>query len=84
MSGPETANETGCSRAYWTIASSPETAPLPPAEHHQELVEAHPAAEETIAANIDRDIFLPFHPGVVGYYRDIGVDIPRELASSDG
>jgi TRAP transporter TAXI family solute receptor len=50
-------------------------------EHHQELVEAHPAAKETIAANVDRDTFLPFHPGAVRYYREIGVDIPAALAA---
>jgi uncharacterized protein len=50
-------------------------------EHHQELVEAHPAAKETIAANVDRDTFLPFHPGAVRYYREIGVAIPAALAT---
>jgi uncharacterized protein len=52
-------------------------------EHHQELVDAHPAAKETIPANVDRDTFLPFHPGAVRYYREIGVDIPATLARSD-
>ena len=49
-------------------------------EHHQELVDAHPAAKETLAANVDRDTFLPFHPGAVQYYREIGVDMPAALA----
>jgi uncharacterized protein len=48
-------------------------------EHRQELVEAHPAAKETIAASVNRDTFLPFHPGAVRYYREIGVDIPAAL-----
>jgi TRAP transporter TAXI family solute receptor len=51
-------------------------------EHHQELVDAHPAAKETIPANVDRDTFLPFHPGAVRYYREIGVDIPAALAGT--
>jgi uncharacterized protein len=50
-------------------------------EHHQDLVDAHPAAKETIPANVDRDTFLPFHPGAVRYYREIGVDIPATLAA---
>jgi uncharacterized protein len=52
-------------------------------EHHQELVDAHPAAKETVPANVDRDTFLPFDPGAVRYYREIGVDIPAALAGSD-
>jgi TRAP transporter TAXI family solute receptor len=50
-------------------------------EHHQDLVDAHPAAKETVPANVDRDTFLPFHPGAVRYYREIGVDIPAALAA---
>lgn len=50
-------------------------------EHHQELVDIHPAAKETIPANVDRNTFLPFHPGAVRYYREIGVNIPAPLAA---
>jgi TRAP transporter TAXI family solute receptor len=50
-------------------------------EHHQDLVDAYPAAKDTIPANVDRDTFLPFHPGAVRYYREIGVDIPAALAA---
>jgi uncharacterized protein len=50
-------------------------------EHHQDLVDAHPAAKETLPANVDRDTFLPFHPGAVRYYREIGVAIPTALAA---
>jgi TRAP transporter TAXI family solute receptor len=44
-------------------------------EHQQELVSAHPAAKETVPANLDRDTFLPLHPGAARYYREIGVAI---------
>jgi TRAP-type uncharacterized transport system substrate-binding protein len=27
-----------------------------------------------------KDTFLPFHPGAVRYYREIGIKIPDELA----
>jgi uncharacterized protein len=52
-------------------------------EHRQELESFHPAAKETLPANVDRDTFLPFHPGAVRYYREVGVDIPATLARSD-
>jgi TRAP transporter TAXI family solute receptor len=51
-------------------------------EHHQDLVDAHPAAKETVPANVDRDTFLPFHPGALRYYHEIGVKMP-DLAALD-
>ena len=48
-------------------------------DHHQELVSAHPAAKETVPANLDRDTFLPLHPGAARYYREIGVAIPPAI-----
>jgi TRAP transporter TAXI family solute receptor len=42
-------------------------------EHHDELVAIHPAARETVPGNIDRDTFLPLHPGAERYYREHGV-----------
>jgi len=38
-------------------------------EKHKELVKAHPAAKETVAANITRNSTLPVHPGAARYYR---------------
>ncbi len=49
-------------------------------DKHAQLVWGHPAAKETIPANIDRDTFLPIHPGAVRYYREIGIDVPAVLA----
>jgi uncharacterized protein len=48
-------------------------------DKHTELVKAHSAAKETIPANINRDTFLPVHPGALRYYREIGVDVPAVL-----
>ena len=45
-----------------------------------QLVKAHSAAGETIPANINRDTFLPIHPGALRYYREIGIDVPAALA----
>jgi len=48
-------------------------------EHPQEMVSIHPLAKETVPANLDRDTFLPLHPGAALYYREIGVGIPAQL-----
>jgi uncharacterized protein len=49
-------------------------------DKHAQLVKAHSAAGETIPANINRDTFLPIHPGALRYYREIGIDVPAVLA----
>ena len=37
-----------------------------------ELSHEHAAAAATVPANIDRNSFLPLHPGAIRYYRQIG------------
>ncbi|MBI1207377.1 MAG: TAXI family TRAP transporter solute-binding subunit [Azospirillum sp.] len=37
-------------------------------DHHDELVQAHPAAAATIPANFVRNGFLPYHPGAMRWY----------------
>jgi uncharacterized protein len=49
-------------------------------DKHAELVQRHSAARETIPRNINRDTFLPIHPGAVRYYRELGIDLPAVLA----
>ena len=41
-------------------------------ENHEEMMEAHAAAAATVPANIDRNSFLPLHPGAIRYYRQMG------------
>ncbi len=41
-------------------------------ENHEEMTEAHAAAAATVPANVDRNSFLPLHPGAIRYYRRIG------------
>jgi len=36
--------------------------------NHQELVQDHPAAAETVPANFVHNTFLPYHPGASRYY----------------
>ena len=51
--------------------------------NHDRLVQAYPAARESVAANVNRNTFLPYHPGAVRYYREIGVEIPAALAPTN-
>jgi uncharacterized protein len=41
-------------------------------ENQEEMLEANAAAAATVPANIDRNFFLPLHPGAIRYYRQIG------------
>jgi TRAP transporter TAXI family solute receptor len=41
-------------------------------ENQDEMIAVHPAAAETIPANLDRNSFIPLHPGAIRYYRQIG------------
>jgi TRAP transporter TAXI family solute receptor len=43
------------------------------------LVKGHAAAVETLAANWNRNTFLPFHPGAVKYFTEKGIQIPANL-----
>jgi hypothetical protein len=52
-------------------------------ENRERLIAAYPSAKETLAANISRNSFLPFHPGAMRYYREIGVAIPDNLAKTE-
>jgi TRAP transporter TAXI family solute receptor len=47
--------------------------------NHDRMVAVHPAARESVVANLKRDEFLPYHPGAVRYYREIGVEVPAGL-----
>jgi TRAP transporter TAXI family solute receptor len=50
-------------------------------ENRERLIATSPSARETLAANISRNTVLPFHPGAVRYYREIGVALPDKLVS---
>jgi uncharacterized protein len=45
-------------------------------EGQPEFLKDHPSASETIPQNVDKNTFLPFHPGAVRYYREIGINVP--------
>jgi TRAP transporter TAXI family solute receptor len=52
-------------------------------ENQPRLLKAHSAASETLPQNVDKDTFLPFHPGAVRYYREIGISIPDALVGTN-
>ena len=41
-------------------------------EKNEEMMEVHAAAAATVPANVERNTFLPLHPGAIRYYRQIG------------
>jgi TRAP transporter TAXI family solute receptor len=52
-------------------------------ENQPRLMEATLTARDTVPKNVDKDTFLPFHPGAIRYYREIGLEIPHALAPTD-
>jgi TRAP transporter TAXI family solute receptor len=52
-------------------------------ENQPRLAKATSAASDTIPQNAVKDTFLPFHPGAVRYYREIGIGIPESLATTN-
>jgi uncharacterized protein len=52
-------------------------------ENQPRLMKASPVASETIPQNVVKDSFLPFHPGAVRYYREIGINIPEALVPTN-
>lgn len=52
-------------------------------ENQPRLLKAHSAASETIPQNVVKNTFLPFHPGAIRYYREIGIKIPEALVPAD-
>jgi TRAP transporter TAXI family solute receptor len=51
-------------------------------ENQPRLLKAHSVASDTLPQNAVKNTFLPFHPGAVRYYREIGVSIPETLAAA--
>lgn len=48
-------------------------------ENNERMIQIHATAAETLAENWEKNTFLPFHPGAIRYYEEIGIDIPEEL-----
>jgi TRAP transporter TAXI family solute receptor len=52
-------------------------------ENQPRLLKATSAATDTLPQNVVKNTFLPFHPGAVRYYREIGISIPDSLVPSN-
>ncbi len=52
-------------------------------DNQPRLVSSTDSAKETVPQNVLKDTFLPFHPGAVRYYREIGINIPDSLAATN-
>jgi TRAP transporter TAXI family solute receptor len=52
-------------------------------ENQPRLVKAASAANGTLPQNAVKNTFLPFHPGAVRYYREVGVKIPDSLVPTN-
>jgi uncharacterized protein len=52
-------------------------------ENQRDLVRSSPVFAETVVQNVDKNTFLPFHPGAVRYYREIGIKIPDALVPTN-
>jgi uncharacterized protein len=52
-------------------------------ENQPRLVKATSTAGDTLPQNVVKDTFLPFHPGAVRYYREIGINIPDSLVPTN-
>jgi uncharacterized protein len=52
-------------------------------ENQPRLVKVAPAASDTLPQNVVKNAFLPFHPGAVRYYREIGIKIPDALVPTN-
>ena len=52
-------------------------------DNQPRLVKVFSGASETVPRNADKNTFLPFHPGAVRYYREIGINIPDSLVPTN-
>jgi uncharacterized protein len=52
-------------------------------ENQPRLLKATSAARDTLPQNVVKNTFLPFHPGAVRYYREIGISLPDSLSVSN-
>src|SRR5690606_5048021 len=48
-------------------------------ENNDRMLQIHATASESTAENVDKNTFLPYHPGAVRYFDEVGVEIPDEL-----
>jgi uncharacterized protein len=47
-------------------------------EKHEDLIAVDPSAKETLVENVKYST-IPYHPGAVKYYKEVGIEIPEHL-----
>jgi len=47
--------------------------------NHDQMVQIHKAAEETVPENYDKNDIIPWHPGAVTWFEENGYEIPDDL-----
>jgi TRAP transporter TAXI family solute receptor len=73
--------------ALWNFAVANESMPESLAyeitklvmESNDRMVTIHGTAKETVPGNVDKNSFLPYHPGAIRYFEETGVTIPDNL-----
>ncbi|ALA20370.1 MULTISPECIES: TAXI family TRAP transporter solute-binding subunit [unclassified Chelatococcus] len=48
-------------------------------ENNDRMKQIHSTASETVPGHVDRNSFLPYHPGAVRYFEEKGIQIPDNL-----
>ncbi|MCM3714576.1 TAXI family TRAP transporter solute-binding subunit [Alkalihalobacillus oceani] len=51
-------------------------------EKHEDLLAVDPSAKETLVENVQYST-IPYHPGAVKYYEEVGIEIPDHLMPPD-
>jgi TRAP transporter TAXI family solute receptor len=52
-------------------------------KNQDRLAKVTPLARDTLPQNVVKNTFMPFHPGAVRYYREIGIKIPDALVPTN-
>ena len=52
-------------------------------DNQPRLVSFTDSAKETVPQNVLKNTFLPFHPGAIRYYREIGISVPNSPVPSN-
>jgi len=51
--------------------------------NHDRMIKVSPSARESVVENAKLITDIPFHPGAARYYREIGVQLPKGLVSTN-